>query len=80
MAIGIDPETELPGEGELDEHIQKIQQLAGKGDNIQNPSGGSPTDTGGGADSSGGEVKTRQNPERDTSDDDSRNQQSQTEE
>jgi hypothetical protein len=78
--IGIDPETELPGEGELDEHIQKIQQLAGKGDNIQNPSGGSPTDTGGGADSSGGEVKTRQNPERDTSDDDSRNQQSQTEE
>jgi hypothetical protein len=72
--IGIDPETELPQEGELDEHIEKINLLAGKGDNIQNPEGGSPTDTGGGADSAGGEVKTRQNPERDTSGGDSRNQ------
>jgi hypothetical protein len=73
--IGIDPEAELPGEGELDEHIQKVQLLAGKGDQIQNPDGGSPTDTGGGTDSAGGEVKTRQNPERDTSGSDSRNQQ-----
>lgn len=78
--IGIDPEVELPQEGELDEHITKIQQLAGSGDNIQNPNGGRPTDTGGGADSAGNEVKTRQNPERDTSGNDSRNQQSQTEE
>ena len=78
--IGIDPETELPSEGELDEHIKLVQLLAGKGDSIQNPDGGSPTDTGGGADSAGGEVKTRQNPERDTSGDDSRNQQAQTEE
>jgi len=73
--IGIDPETELPQEGELDDHIQKVQLLAGKGDDIQNPEGGAPTDTGGGADSAGGEVKTRQNPERDTSGSDSRNQQ-----
>ncbi|WP_330630673.1 phage portal protein family protein [Halocatena halophila] len=73
--IGIDPETELPQEGELDEHIRKIQQLAGKGDNIQNPDGGSPTDTGGGGNSADGAVKTRQNPEKDTSDSDSRPQQ-----
>lgn len=78
--IGIDPEVELPVDKELQEHIQRVQLLAGKGDEIQNPDGGSPTDTGGGADSSGGEVKTRQNPEEDTSGDDSRNQQSQTEE
>ncbi|QSG06393.1 phage portal protein family protein [Halapricum desulfuricans] len=78
--IGIDPETELPQEGELDEHIEKVQLLAGKGDQIQNPAGGSPTNTGGGADSAGGEVKTRQNPERDTSGSDSRKQRSQTEE
>ena len=78
--IGIDPELELPQDSEMAEHIAKIQQLAGKGDNIQNPEGGRPTNTGGGADSAGGEVKTRQNPERDTSGGDSRNQRSQTEE
>ncbi|MFC7191863.1 hypothetical protein ACFQL7_20910 [Halocatena marina] len=78
--IGIDPETELPQEGEIDEHIRKINLLAGKGDDIQNPDGGSPTDTGGGTDSAGGEVESRQNPEKDTSGSDSRNKKSVTEE
>lgn len=75
--VGIDPEVEMPSADELtSEIIPIIQQLAGSGDDIQNPNGGSPTDTGGGAESSGGEVKTRQNPEDDNSDDDSRNKQS----
>jgi hypothetical protein len=75
--VGIDPEVEMPGQDELtSEIIPIIQQLAGSGDNIQNPDGGSPTDTGGGTESSGGEVKTRQNPEDDNSGDDSRNKQS----
>lgn len=74
--VGIDPEQELPSMDKLQNEIAPlIQQLSGKGDDIQNPSGGSPTDTGGGAESSGGEVKSRQNPERSV-DDDSRNQQS----
>ena len=58
------------------EIIPTIQQLAGSGDNIQNPDGGSPTDTGGGADSAGGEVQTRENPDEDNSTDDDRNSQS----
>jgi hypothetical protein len=74
--IGIDPETELPQEGELDEHIRKINLLAGKGDDIQNPDGGRPTDTGGGAQSSGREAKTEQNPETDKSGDSDRPQES----
>lgn len=74
--IGIDPETELPGDAELNEHIQKINQLAGKGDTIQNPEGGAPTDTGGGSQSAGREVKTRQNPENDNSGDQDRPEQS----
>lgn len=74
--VGIDPESELPSMDTLNnEIVPLIQQLAGSGDDIQNSEGGSPTDTGGGAESSGGEVKTRQNPERPV-DDDSRNQQS----
>ena len=74
--IGIDPETELPGDADLDEHIEKINRLAGKGDDLQNPDGGRPTDTGGGAQSAGREAKTRQNPERDNSDDSDRPQES----
>jgi hypothetical protein len=74
--IGIDPETELPDESELDEHIEKINRLAGKGDDIQNPDGGRPTDTGGGAQSAGREAKTRQNPEKDNSGDSDRKKQS----
>lgn len=73
--IGIDPETELPDDGELEEHIRKIHLLAGKGDDIQNPDGGHPSDTGGGAQSAGREAKTRQNPEKDSSEDQDRPQQ-----
>lgn len=78
--IGIDPETELPQGSELQEQIRRIQLLAGKGDDIQNPDGGSPTDTGGGGNSADGAVKTRQNPEKDTSGSDSRSKQDVTQE
>lgn len=76
---GIDPDSELPDiwdnvSGE--EQMALLQALAGSGDNIQNPDGGSPTDTGGGAESAGGEVTTRQNP---GGDEDGRNRQSVTE-
>lgn len=75
--VGIDPEVEMPSMDELQSDvIPIIQELAGSGDNIQNPNGGSPTDTGGGADSAGGEVQTRENPDEDNSGDDNRNQQS----
>lgn len=71
---GIDPEVELPSADELTEEIiPLITQLAGSGDNIQNPDGGSPTDTGGGAESAGGEVVSRESGESDT--DDGRNEQ-----
>ncbi len=66
--VGIDPETELPDDSELDEIVGLLQNLRGTGDAIQNPNGGRPTDTGGGAESSGNEVQSRQNPERDSSD------------
>lgn len=76
---GIDPEVELPTPDELtSEIIPLIKELAGRGDAIQNPEGGSPTDTGGGADSAGGEVVSRDEPESDSSD--GRNRQSVTEE
>jgi hypothetical protein len=71
--VGIDPEVEMPSKSELQsEIIPIIQQLAQKGDNIQNSEGGSPTDSGGGAESAGGEVKKRQEPDKPV-DDDSRN-------
>lgn len=70
--IGIDPETELPNDGDLEEQIRKINLLAGKGDELQNPDGGRPSDTGGGAQSAGREAKTRQNPEKDNSGDSDR--------
>lgn len=58
---GIDPEVELPSPDELTEEIiPLITALAGTGDRIQNPSGGSPTDTGTGAESAGGEVTSRE--------------------
>ena len=76
---GIDPEIELPSPDELtSDIIPLIKELAGRGDAIQNPRGGSPTDTGGGADSSGGEVVSRDEPESDSSD--GRNRQSVTQE
>jgi hypothetical protein len=58
---GIDPEIELPSPDELtNEIIPLITSLAGTGDNIQNPDGGSPTDTGTGTESAGGEVSSRE--------------------
>jgi hypothetical protein len=77
--LGIDPETEMPSGGELDEHITRVNQLAGRGDDIQNPEGGRPTDTGGGQQSPGREVKTRENPDDDNSGDQDRPQQGATE-
>jgi hypothetical protein len=74
---GIDPDTELPSDEELQKVMQTIHQLEGKGDNIQNKEGGSPTDTGGGAESSGGEVTSRDDPG--AVDEDSRNEKSATE-
>lgn len=80
--LGIDPETELPEFwGEDSENMMAIlQQLAGIGDNIQNPQGGSPTDTGGGTQSAGREVTTRENPSEDQSSSTDRPQQSATQE
>lgn len=62
--IGIDPETEMPTETELDEHLARLAQLAGIGDEIQHTNGGAPTETGGGTPTADRAVKTRQNPER----------------
>jgi hypothetical protein len=62
--MGIDPEAELPDEGELSEIIDLIAQLAGQGDSVLNPEGGRPTKTGTGVESPGREVKSRDNPER----------------
>jgi len=74
---GIDPEVELPSPEKLNsEIIPLITSLAGTGDRMQNPDGGSPTDTGTGAESAGGEVKTRES-SRDESE--QRNRQSITE-
>lgn len=74
---GIDPEVELPSPDELSsEIIPLITSLAGTGDRTQNPDGGSPTDTGTGVESSGGEAKSREST-RDESE--QRNRQSITE-
>ncbi|UBF19963.1 portal protein [Halorubrum virus HRTV-22] len=74
---GIDPEVELPSPDELSsEIIPLITELAGRGDRVQNPDGGRPTDTGTGVESAGGEVKSRESG-RDSSNE--RNRQSITE-
>lgn len=78
--LGIDPETELPQGGELGEQVQIINQLAGRGDEIQNPDGGAPTDTGGGQQSPGREAETRDNPAEDQTDAQDRPQASATQE
>jgi hypothetical protein len=78
--LGIDPETELPSGDGLQQHIALIQQLAGRGDDIQNPDGGAPTNTGGGTQSAGREVTSRQNPGGDNSNSEDRPQQGVTEE
>jgi hypothetical protein len=66
--IGIDPETEMPGDDDLAEHARKIALLAGMGDRVQNPAGGRPTITGAGTGDPSRSVATRQNPERPVTD------------
>lgn len=78
--LGIDPETELPQGTELDEQVRRVNELAGRGDEIQNPDGGAPTDTGGGQQSPGREATTRDNPAEDQTDPQDRPQGSATEE
>lgn len=78
--LGIDPETEMPQDAELEEQIEILNLLAGRGDEIQNPDGGRPTDTGGGTQSPGREVKSRDNPQDDQSGDADRPQQGATQE
>jgi hypothetical protein len=56
---GIDPE-EIPDFWDSDDQMKILRQLASLGDDIQNPSGGRPTDTEGGTESSGGEVTRRE--------------------
>lgn len=81
--LGIDPETELPDnvqdiDGE--EQLRLLQVLSGAGDNIQNPDGGRPTDTGGGTQSAGREAQTREDPSSDNSGSNDRPQQGVTQE
>jgi len=64
---GIDPDSELPDVWDSNDLMTVLNVLASTGDSIQNPDGGSPTDTGGGAESSGGEVTTRQDTGADSS-------------
>lgn len=59
---GIDPDSELPDLWDSNDLLAVLEALASLGDSIQNPEGGSPTRTGGGAESPGGEVTSRQNP------------------
>ena len=63
---GIDP-NEVPDFWNDGEHLDNLLILAQKGDAIQNPDGGSPTDTEGGSESAGGEVTSRQDPGADSS-------------
>lgn len=81
--LGIDPEAELPDNvQDIDGQQQMaiLQQLAGQGDEIQNPDGGAPTNTGGGTQSAGREATTRENPEEDQTGDEDRPQQGVTQE
>jgi hypothetical protein len=73
---GIDPE-EVPEFWNDGEHLENLRALAQNGDDIQNPDGGSPTDTEGGAESAGGEVTSRESGE--TNPDNNRNKKSVTE-
>lgn len=74
--LGIDME-ELPDIWDGADLMTVLNALSGTGDNIQNPQGGSPTDTGGGTESAGGEVTSRQDPTADSTS--GRNRQSVTE-
>jgi hypothetical protein len=63
---GIEPQ-EVPEMWDGADLLSLLQELAGQGDAVQNPDGGSPTDTQGGAESAGGEVTSRQDPGSDSS-------------
>jgi len=63
---GIDPD-ELPEMWDNNDLLTLLDALDGTGDSIQNPSGGRPSDTEGGTESSGGEVTSRQDPGSDSS-------------
>jgi hypothetical protein len=63
---GIDPE-EVPEFWNDGEHLDNLRRLASLGDDVQNPSGGRPTDSEGGTESAGGEVTSRQDPNEDSS-------------
>lgn len=76
--LDIDPEQELPDIWEQDNLLDVLLALAGRGDSIQNPEGGRPTDTQGGAQSPGREATTRENPQEDSSSPEDRPQQSPT--
>lgn len=78
--LDIDPERELPDIWDQDNLVDVLLQLAGRGDSIQNPQGGRPTDTQGGAQSAGREATTRRNPQDDSSSPEDRPQQSATNE
>lgn len=81
--LGIDPETELPDNvQDIDgqQQMEILQLLAGAGDNIQNPDGGGPTNTGGGTQSAGREATTREDPSGDQSGNEARPQQGVTQE
>jgi hypothetical protein len=73
---GIDPDIELPTNEELGEEvIPIIRELAGQGDRVQNPEGGRPTQTGGGAQTAGREVTSREEGSGDNSGDSDRPEQ-----
>ncbi len=74
---GLDPD-EVPDFWNNGEHLANLRALSQTGDDIQNPDGGRPTDTGGGSESAGGEVTSRQDPGEDSSS--GRNKKSVTEE
>jgi len=81
---GIDPETEMPSMDGLNENILPVlQSLANEGQNlgdaIQSPEGGRPTDNGGGTQSAGREVTSREDSSTDNSDDEDRRRKSPTE-
>lgn len=63
---GLDP-NEVPEFWDSMDHMEALERLSQIGDDIQNPDGGSPTDTEGGSESAGGEVTSRQDSGTDSS-------------
>lgn len=64
--VGIDAQVELPDIWS-ENVVETLLLLSGRGDEIQNPDGGRPSDTGTGVQSSGREATTRQDPGGDNS-------------